>query len=541
MFNRLRSIFRRTIIQPIMLNFDMDMDSEGKHIVKVYSQSDGEKQPVEKISELWNYGYREDAEVDGKHIIRTLQEADRQTLLSLKSLNPIIREDGTLEFDIDPPILKYLRHKENIDESKTSQQLKVSDELLRPSAIVSFDTLDGLKVETGYKNKETGELIPGDRLKETKDGKYIRIGNIFSKLADIRQEGKDILNKPIIRVPIKDIPEFFMRDLVIIKNEFNAVLTDLAQKIQVVSSPFTARVNIRKTEGGWLDFDIAYNAEGFVLPEGLLSKYKNDKFVQVNPTTWVAIDLETLNKTDQAIEHLNAIPTETGYRLPVSEFATLEEFVDEIGGRVEMDKAYHEFLDQLIGFEANPNFQLSEKFESHLNKTNLTLRPYQRAGIHWLNWLRANYLHGLLADDMGLGKTLEALCALRLAYEQTNNQQHSLIIAPKSVVYHWERELKRCFPYMHSYIYQGSQRYRNIFQSSLPYIVITTYETASRDIDVLSKVPFYYLILDEATKIKNPEAIRAQAIKGINAGHRLALSGTPVENRPTELWSLFSF
>ncbi len=300
-------------------------------------------------------------------------------------------------------------------------------------------------------------------------------------------------------------------------------------------------VHVRKDDRGWLDFHITYDAKGFTLPHGLLAEKKNQKYIQVNPTTWIELDPKTIQKTEKGLEEMEAIPIEGGYRLPISEFASLEEFITAIGGRGELDKAYREFIDQLTGFEANINFRLPEGFEAYLDKKDRHPRPYQRAGIHWLNWLRSNQLHGVLADDMGLGKTLQSLCALRLGYEQTNNQQHSLIIAPKSVLHHWDEELHRCYPYIRSYIYHGPKRRKTVFRSSLPYILITTYDTVVKDIDELSKVPFFYLILDEATRIKNPDAQRTQAIKALNAAHRLALSGTPVENRPLELWSLYDF
>jgi SNF2 family DNA or RNA helicase len=253
------------------------------------------------------------------------------------------------------------------------------------------------------------------------------------------------------------------------------------------------------------------------------------------------LDEETVKKTEKQLEDLEASITKDGFRLPASEFASLEEFIDAIGGKSVLDEAYQEFIQQLSGFQANSNFRLSDKFEDHLVKFGLELRPYQRAGIHWLNWLRKNQLHGVLADDMGLGKTLQSLAVLRLDYDESKSTDHSLIIAPKSVLTHWEREIQRVFYYMPTYVYHGSRRSQKFFKSSKPYIFITSYETIVRDKDYLVTIPFNYLILDEATRIKNPDARRSQAIKALNAKHRLALSGTPVENRPSELWSLFDF
>ncbi len=340
---------------------------------------------------------------------------------------------------------------------------------------------------------------------------------------------------------IHNIPEFIQRDLVLIKKEFNAVLTDMAQNIQVITESVKPVVHVHKDDRGWLNFQVEYAARGYQLPPDLLAKAKDSRYVQVDDMTWVEIDPQVVRKVEEEIAELGAVETDDGYRLPVSEFASLEEFIEEIGGKAELTRAYREFLEQLTGFEADENFQLPERIENHLQRMELTLRPYQRAGIHWLSWLHTNHLHGILADDMGLGKTLQALCALRLAYEESKSQNHSLVVAPKSVLHHWVRELRRVDPYRRVHVYHGAKRKQSVFKSSLPYVVITTYETVARDVDSLSKVPFYYLILDEATKIKNPDTRRAQAIKALNAAHRLALSGTPVENRPAELWSVFDF
>jgi SNF2 family DNA or RNA helicase len=144
---------------------------------------------------------------------------------------------------------------------------------------------------------------------------------------------------------------------------------------------------------------------------------------------------------------------------------------------------------------------------------------------------------------MGLGKTMQVICALGQVYHQGGSTEPSLIIAPKSVLIHWQRELQRCLPRVSTCIYHGSQRQQmsHLFTAAKPIIFISTYATVTNDIDELSKVPFFYLILDEATNIKNPTARRTQGIKALNAAHRIALSGTPVENRPAELWSLFDF
>ncbi|MSP24608.1 MAG: DEAD/DEAH box helicase [Myxococcales bacterium] len=157
-----------------------------------------------------------------------------------------------------------------------------------------------------------------------------------------------------------------------------------------------------------------------------------------------------------------------------------------------------------------------------------TLRPYQQLGVDWLCFLRDADLGGVLADDMGLGKTLESLCAL---------PSGSLIVCPTSVVHNWVAELRRFLPARTVAVYHGSAR---AIDRSVD-IVVTTYSLLRRDIDVLAASPWQAVVLDEAQAIKNPDSQVAQAAFRLRAKFRLALSGTPIENRLEELWSLMHF
>ncbi|HAF61694.1 MAG TPA: hypothetical protein DCK95_05160 [Anaerolineaceae bacterium] len=433
--------------------------------------------------------------------------------------------------------------KKEIPETKQSKTVKILSDPIKPTAEITYDNDSGIHVKTGYKLKNQHNLITADKLKLTSDGKFTRIGNTFVPIEKPTGKVAELLMQGEATFGLDEIPEFFLRDLVMIKNEFNAVLTDLAGKIQIITDPLVPVVKVEKDPQGWLDFDIHYTSRDLSIPRNLILKAKaeENKYLQLDQSTWIKLDNNAIDQTEKKLRELEADITSEGFRLPASEFASLEEFIDKIGGKRVLSEAYQEFLNQLSGFQADEEFQLSEDLEQQLKTHGFNIRPYQRAGIHWLEWLRQNQLHGVLADDMGLGKTMQSLIALRLGYEDSKIKNHSLIIAPKSVLQHWENEINRIFYFFRVYIYHGSNRSRKIFRSSMPYIFITTYETVARDIDFLATIPFYYLILDEATRIKNPDTQRSQAIKSLNAKHRLALSGIPVENRPAELWSLFDF
>lgn len=157
-----------------------------------------------------------------------------------------------------------------------------------------------------------------------------------------------------------------------------------------------------------------------------------------------------------------------------------------------------------------------------------TLRVYQHCGVNWLIFIRQAGLGGMLADDMGLGKTLQALCAVR---------GRTLVVAPTSVLSHWDDEIRRFRPGLRQSLYHGPQRRLDAKAD----VTLTTYAILRLDSERLARQTWDTVVLDEAQNIKNPDSQVAQAAFGLRAAFRLTLSGTPVENRLDELWSQFHF
>jgi hypothetical protein len=174
------------------------------------------------------------------------------------------------------------------------------------------------------------------------------------------------------------------------------------------------------------------------------------------------------------------------------------------------------------------------------------LRPYQARGLNWLGTMASLGLGGCLADDMGLGKTVQTIAFL-LARRQAHSDdgRPSLVVCPMSVVGNWERELARFAPTLPVLRHHGAGRFRTpeaLALAAPPHaVVVTTYGTLRRDRAVLGEVDWAVAILDEAQNVKNPAAQQAVAARGLRASHRFALTGTPVENRLAELWSILEF
>jgi SNF2 family DNA or RNA helicase len=171
-----------------------------------------------------------------------------------------------------------------------------------------------------------------------------------------------------------------------------------------------------------------------------------------------------------------------------------------------------------------------------------TLRHYQQAGFAWLEFLGRYGLGACLADDMGLGKTVQTI-ALLLHQKDRELNKPSIIICPTSVVSNWRREIERFAPALRVMVHHGAEREKQHFarQAARHDLVISSYALLHRDEAQLTAVEWSAAILDEAQNIKNPTTRQAQAARKLRAGRRIALTGTPVENRLAELWSIFQF
>lgn len=169
------------------------------------------------------------------------------------------------------------------------------------------------------------------------------------------------------------------------------------------------------------------------------------------------------------------------------------------------------------------------------------LRPYQARGVDWMQFLRAAGLGGVLADEMGLGKTVQTLAYLAIEQAAGRLDRPALVIAPTSLVPNWRREAEHFAPRLKVLVLHGAERKARFGDIVGHDLVITTYPLLSRDHAALSARPWHVLVLDEAQTIKNPEATTTKLVRGLEARHRLCLTGTPLENHLGELWSLFAF
>jgi len=212
-----------------------------------------------------------------------------------------------------------------------------------------------------------------------------------------------------------------------------------------------------------------------------------------------------------------------------------------------VDELYQDIDQDIIRAELDDKRRKLKQFKS-IEVVNLpkmltaTLRPYQKSGFNWFNFLDQFKWGGILADDMGLGKTLQVLSFFQYLKENNKKLLTNLVVVPTSLLYNWEAEVKKFCPDLRVYRHHGPKRERHRSQIFKDYdIILTSYGIITSDIKLFVEVQFSYVVLDESQAIKNPTTKRYKAVRLLKANNRLALTGTPVENNTFDLFAQLNF
>lgn len=252
---------------------------------------------------------------------------------------------------------------------------------------------------------------------------------------------------------------------------------------------------------------------------------------------WVELKADLI---EQAIRFLEATQRREDLSLQEAMYLALGRHDDALGLPVVDIEArgwVQEFLDRLRGQEKVAVIPTPSGFQG-------TLRPYQQRGVSWLSFLHRWGLGACLADDMGLGKTIQFLALLLHEKEQGRLDGSSLLVCPTSVIGNWQREAARFAPSLSVLVHHGPDRLTGeefAKAAAGSDLVVTSYSLMHRDIHAFGQVRWACVALDEAQNIKNPETKQARSVRLVQAPRRVALTGTPVENRLSELWSILDF
>lgn len=258
-------------------------------------------------------------------------------------------------------------------------------------------------------------------------------------------------------------------------------------------------------------------------------RLKNGSFINLDDNTLseVANILNSLNIDDRDI-------TDETLKLSKQHSVYLDKAFSDKEFVFERDRNFIALTEKILN-PATTDFQLPDGILAKL-------RPYQMTGYKWLKTLAANELGGILADDMGLGKTLQSIVYIT-SESDGHQKKHHLIVCPTSLIYNWQDEIENFAPMLKAQVVSGTpaERMEAINNYKNYDVLITSYPLIRRDIAHYEKIEFHTVFIDEAQFIKNDSSLNAKSVKRLRAKHRFALTGTPIENSLSELWSIFDF
>jgi len=320
-----------------------------------------------------------------------------------------------------------------------------------------------------------------------------------------------------------------------VNQKWHIVIADELKKEFVQTIQLMPEITIQKDENiDWFSYEITYKFNDLVITQEMLRKFfDTGKKLFVSPDgTNLRFENRAIFQEIEELIHFNKKDADfynkmSLYRLPwIYELKKINPAINIYGDKY-LDEMYGTLQKRRLPVTPQPHYSLKP-----------VMRSYQRAGYEWLKMLEKFRLNGILADDMGLGKTLQAISVLT----DLSSDSKSLIVCPKTLLFNWVAEIEKFNPQLKYYIHEGTKEERVRLLKTIPVqIILCSYNLIQNDLDVFKGIQFDYLILDEAQHIKNHTTLRAKAIKKIGARHKLAMTGTPLENSIEELWSVFDF
>ncbi len=381
---------------------------------------------------------------------------------------------------------------------------------------------------------------------QPEDSKIIRNKIKEARLIDMFVESGFMLDGKKHRLVLANeekIYKFLTEDINSYMKNFEILATDNFKEKEIKSS---SNISLGvKIENNLLDIDFTnLNFDPAELQE-IMRQYKLKKrYHRLKDGSFINLeDNETIKFIDSITEDIDVDYSQIKngeLRLPMYRALYLDKILDKNEFiKVNKDENYKSLVERLDVKQIEGSMQMPSLLKANL-------REYQKIGVQWLQMLDFYGLGGILADDMGLGKTVQILCVICSYLEKhKENSKPIMVVCPSSLCLNWQNEIEKFTTGVTSQVIHGSleARKKQIENIKNYNIVITSYELLKRDIDEYKKseTQFKFIIADEAQYIKNNNTQNAKAIKNINAETRYALTGTPIENSLSELWSIFDF
>lgn len=441
-----------------------------------------------------------------------------RVLKRLKKLG-LLKEEGLMleEYHADPLQIEFEFDSQNLNQISLMPSLSYGD--------FSFHPLED-------------ENIPRNICRDIPE--EFRVSCLITKYFKYREDGTK-------KLVIQDDEEGIYRLLNEGMSEFqelgNVYLSESFKNLKVLSPPdFSFGVSMNR---GWLDLEV--NCENISRTELslILTEYKKKKkYFRMKSGTFLKLEDDGLLTVSRLSEELaigkGGLFQSEKLSLPAYRAYYLDSiFQDNKGALFFRDQAFQHLI-RNMGTIENSSYEIPASLRT-------ILRGYQKTGFYWLKTLDENRFGGILADDMGLGKTIQMisliLSEVLLSESEKKQKIPSLIICPASLVYNWGHEFSLFAPELNVLLITGdfSERGESLEEMAQYDVVITSYDLLKRDLIHYQNKKFRYEVIDEAQYIKNASTQSAKAVKAVQSETRFALTGTPVENRLAELWSIFDY
>jgi SNF2 family DNA or RNA helicase len=384
------------------------------------------------------------------------------------------------------------------------------------SAVTVDETEKTLSVREVVFPEDSGELFGNMLLKWDKTAK-----NMFHE-----ESGRFILAPDLAK-------DFFAGNIIELTGKFVLLKTAVLKDYRLNFSRPKVRLSTGRGVGKGIDYlsgscEVDIDGETFKFQD-FMREYRKSSFITLSDGSRTFPDKRTMDRLERIVSALDGGVVELSlFDIPL---LLQDDNIEIEGAAWETAKPFF------------TNYNGINKRAGSWTLAEGQLRPYQEYGVRWLDYLREHGMGGCLADEMGLGKTVQVIALLRALYAGGKGGLNApcLALCPKSVVYNWESEIRRFAPELPVSVHYGSERDFSGVKADEFSVILSTYATLRRDIDDFTKIEFLYVILDESQNIKNLATLTAAAVMRLNAKHRLAMSGTPIENNLSDLYSLFRF
>ena len=452
----------------------------------------------------------------------------------------ILRKDEFADFySLIMPLIKDKVNINNVDSEELSEYLpkKLKVKVFLDYNKKNYITADLKFIYDDFEFspfEQVDKKIPRNAVEESK------ALDMFSKSGFMY----DQRNNKLVLVKDDDIFNFLQKGIEEYVSKFEVLATEDFRNKQIMR-PKINSIGV-KIENNLLSIDLSnIDIDRKEIAE-IMRKYKLKKrYHRLKNGEFVDLEnSETMDILDKISDSTNASYEELisgELKLPIYRGMYLDKILKKNENIVvKKGESYRQLIDDVYNRQISDKFVLPKGLKANL-------REYQQVGFDWLKTLDEYKLGGILADDMGLGKTIQLLAVIMSYVENTNEEERKpvLVVCPSSLTLNWKEEASKFTPSLKTVVISGDSKAReNIINNTTDYdIVITSYDLLKRDINLYKEknYNFRYIIADEAQYIKNNNTQNAKVIKEINADTKFALTGTPIENSLSELWSIFDF